>query len=294
MFSKLLLIGMVCSLSTADSFLDAADTMRLQRNLLQETETEVEKEITTIKVEEKEEPVELANGPTRFYFEGSRKPKFLLEVKEGIILTVFKYGEVWDRFVLDQEAAGKVTGGKNNPDSDVFQVDIDWKSQVFSGEKDESNKINGVQIEMYFDKKKENFVLIDLKIVNLAIPGANENVELSVYTRKGYEVMAPIGTSFACLSPGMFGPKGNHTEETVSAGLTFPEMQLQVYKVHRGRFGPIWECGNMISIGLWVGILVTLMFALVCTWGFTMLANINTMDRFDDPKGKQIYVPQTD
>jgi hypothetical protein len=30
------------------------------------------------------------------------------------------------------------------------------------------------------------------------------------------------------------------------------------------------------------------------TSGFTMLASINTMDRFDDPKGKQIYIPQTD
>ena len=64
----------------------------------------------------------------------------------------------------------------------------------------------------------------------------------------------------------------------------------------------------MISIGLWVGILVTLGFALICAWGFSMLASINvssqqctvlvrtllfqTMDRFDDPKGKQIYVPQ--
>ena len=31
----------------------------------------------------------------------------------------------------------------------------------------------------------------------------------------------------------------------------------------------------MISIGLWVGILVTLGFALICAWGFSMLASIN-------------------
>ena len=35
-------------------------------------------------------------------------------------------------------------------------------------------------------------------------------------------------------------------------------------------------------------------FTLICYWGFSMLASIQTMDRFDDPKGKQIHVPQTD
>ena len=30
---------------------------------------------------------------------------------------------------------------------------------------------------------------------------------------------------------GMFGPKGNRTEARVSAGLMFPGLELQVYKV---------------------------------------------------------------
>ena len=49
----------------------------------------------------------------------------------------------------------------------------------------------------------------------------------------------------------------------------------QVFEVKRGKFGPMWECGELLSIGLWVGILVTLGFALICAWGFTMLASIN-------------------
>ena len=50
---------------------------------------------------------------------------------------------------------------------------------------------------------------------------------------------------------------------------------MDLFQVRRGRFGPEWECGDMISIGLWVGILVTLGFALICAWGFSMLASIN-------------------
>ena len=62
----------------------------------------------------------------------------------------------------------------------------------------------------------------------------------------------------------------------------------------RVRFGPEWTCDMFMTIGVWVGLLVTLLFASICVWGFCMLANIQTMDRFDDPRGKSIYVPQTD
>ena len=48
----------------------------------------------------------------------------------------------------------------------------------------------------------------------------------------------------------------------------------QVFEVKRGKFGPMWECGELMSIGLWVGLLVSLGFALICAWGFTMLASI--------------------
>ena len=81
-------------------------------------------------------------------------------------------------------------------------------------------------------------------------------------------------------------------------GLTFPKLQLQVFKLATGdrppRFGPEWACDEMMSIGVMVGLLLSLLFATVCYWGFSMLANIQTMDRFDDPRGKTIHVPQTD
>ena len=48
----------------------------------------------------------------------------------------------------------------------------------------------------------------------------------------------------------------------------------QVFEVRRGKFGPMWECGELMSIGLWVGLIVSLGFALICAWGFTMLASI--------------------
>ena len=68
-------------------------------------------------------------------------------------------------------------------------------------------------------------------------------------------------------------------EDASLRGNAFPQEILihlmDLFQVRRGRFGPEWECGDMISIGLWVGILVTLGFALICAWGFSMLASIN-------------------
>jgi len=262
------------------------------KNILQE-DSVVEDEM--LKAAEKEHgPIPIAKGPTRFYFENRNNPKFLLQVKNGIVVTVMKNGEVWDKFVLDQEASGGITASIIKADTQILQVDIDWKTQSFSGEMNQENKIKGIQIEMKFDVKKGAFHLIELKLVDFRVQNEIVEVELYTSTRLGYGVNAPLGLSFGCVKPGMFGPKGNSSSEQFSAGLTFPDMNLQVYKVERGKFGPIWECGNMISIGLWVCMMVTLMFAVICAYGFTMLSNINTMDRFDDPKGKAIYIPHTE
>ena len=61
-----------------------------------------------------------------------------------------------------------------------------------------------------------------------------------------------------------------------------------------GSFGPEWTCGDFLPTGVWLGLIFGFFFALVVYWGITMLANVETMDRFDDPKGKTIYVPQTE
>jgi hypothetical protein len=252
------------------------------------------KKETTTTPKEEEVPLENMAGPTRFYFESGSLPKFLMEVEgEGIHLTVFKEGKEWDKFVLDKEASGGISGGKNkiSTDNNLFQVDIDWKSQTFSGINNPSNTIKGLQLELIFDVKQNSFVLNEFRIVNLE---NRYEVDLNPKTGHGYAVMAPLGLSFGCYEPGMFKPQGNASEEGTTAGITLPGLQLQVYEVNRGRFGPIWECGNMIPIGLWCGLLVSLGFAMICAYGFSMLASINTMDRFDDPKKPSIYVPNTD
>jgi len=129
-----------------------------------------------------------------------------------------------------------------------------------------------------------------LRIPGLVYEGQHHQMDLGRRTVEGDAVYAPLGLCFSCTS-GKF--RSQNVSNSMGVSLEFPNWRMQVFEVRRGRFGPEWECGDMISIGLWVGILVTLGFALICAWGFSMLASINTMDRFDDPKGKTIHIPQT-
>jgi len=276
------------------------DIGRIQRSLLQAEEGSGE-----MKAEEPstpattEAPLILENeaGPTNFYYENGKLPKFLMKVHEGINLTLFEVvsnvSTEFDTFVLDEPAKGGIVGSRIDLDKDDFRVHIDYKGQVFTGKKN-GQKLTSLEIEMNFERVGGTWTLTEMKLMNLPFNAQFHTLHLAAVTNKGYEISAPSGLAFTCYHPGLFRSISQGNETILAAGLKFPHMQLQVFEVHRGQFGPEWECGELLSIGLWVGILVTLAFATICFWGFSMLASINTMDRFDDPKGKAIYIPQTD
>ncbi|KAH3880141.1 hypothetical protein DPMN_004054 [Dreissena polymorpha] len=52
----------------------------------------------------------------------------------------------------------------------------------------------------------------------------------------------------------------------------------------------VWECVEFFTIPIWMGLLSSLILMMVLFYGITMISNITTMDRFDDPKGKTITV----
>ena len=210
---------------------------------------------------------------------------FLLEVdtnddNEGI--TIVK--EDGSAAFLNAKAVS-IQGSYVVPD-EVYEVAIDWKNKEFG------NGIGGVQINMQFRKNRTEFTLIEMEVSSITIDGSRRSFELKVTEGYDYKVKAPRGLAFACDSPGLFKAK-----QPGLKGITFPGMKLQVFfeeTTNLRNFGPLWYCGELMPIGLWAGLIVTIFYAMVCYWGFSMLASINTMDRFDDPKGKQIYVPQTE
>lgn len=50
------------------------------------------------------------------------------------------------------------------------------------------------------------------------------------------------------------------------------------------------DCVGFFSPGIWSALFVVILLLSIFTWGLTMIMDIRTMDRFDDPKGKTITV----
>lgn len=73
-----------------------------------------------------------------------------------------------------------------------------------------------------------------------------------------------------------------------------PNTQIQGFNVSEGRFSYASDCAGFFSPGIWMGLITSLLMVFVLTYGLHMIMQLHTMDRFDDPKGPAISVPQTE
>ena len=55
-----------------------------------------------------------------------------------------------------------------------------------------------------------------------------------------------------------------------------------------------YDCQGFFTEGIWAGIIFGLIIAAMLTWAVSMLADVKSPDRFDDPKGKTITITATD
>ncbi|XP_034392592.1 V-type proton ATPase subunit S1 isoform X2 [Cyclopterus lumpus] len=76
--------------------------------------------------------------------------------------------------------------------------------------------------------------------------------------------------------------------------VSFEDFQIQGFNVTGGDFSYASDCAGFFSPGIWMGLMTSLLMVLVLTYGLHMIMQLRTMDRFDDPKGPAISVPQTE
>lgn len=55
-------------------------------------------------------------------------------------------------------------------------------------------------------------------------------------------------------------------------------------------FGQVNYCSGFFTSGIWMGIASSLFMAFILAIGVYLMTSINTMDRFDDPKGKPLTI----
>ena len=69
-------------------------------------------------------------------------------------------------------------------------------------------------------------------------------------------------------------------------------MQIQgLMKSSDAKFGPAFDCVGFFSMPIFIGLLTSLVLIVFTTAGVMAMASIRTPERFDDPKGPQISVP---
>jgi V-type H+-transporting ATPase S1 subunit len=103
------------------------------------------------------------------------------------------------------------------------------------------------------------------------------------------DIYFPFNFSYHCSKESIFSYKNKETKEEISLKIFNLQVQMDTKK-----FNDAYDCVGFMSIPIWTGIFVTSILAIIMIWGLTMIMDIRTMDRFDDPKGKTITISAQD
>uniref|UniRef100_A0A7E4VHI9 Ac45-VOA1_TM domain-containing protein n=1 Tax=Panagrellus redivivus TaxID=6233 RepID=A0A7E4VHI9_PANRE len=124
---------------------------------------------------------------------------------------------------------------------------------------------------------------------------SDASVDGSAIHPSAVPLRAYYGHNFACgRTQAIFF---NATLSDVYIGLVFDNIQIQGSGIKATKDGETpqftritADCVGTFSSGSWMGIIVAITLASVLMFGFLMLNSVQTMDRFDDPKQKQIVI----
>ncbi|KAK4872022.1 hypothetical protein RN001_016146 [Aquatica leii] len=122
---------------------------------------------------------------------------------------------------------------------------------------------------------------------NITVSSSTASTDEADYYFRVKEVYAPHRFSYHCGNQTLFYPMNS------DQNITLDYLQIQVYwdeDKQLGKFGDAFDCVGFMSTPIWSGLFVTFILVLIMTCGLTMMMDIKTMDRFDDPKGKTITI----
>ncbi|XP_072553457.1 ATPase H+ transporting accessory protein 1a [Salminus brasiliensis] len=119
---------------------------------------------------------------------------------------------------------------------------------------------------------------------------ASFNGSRSIYAPAEYSYRCDSVTSFRYAQLTPRSAKDNANDWRIS----FDDFQIQGFNVSGKDFSYASDCAGFFTPGIWMGLLTSLLMVLVLTYGLHMIMQLHTMDRFDDPKGPAISVPQTE
>ncbi|XP_029578532.1 V-type proton ATPase subunit S1 [Salmo trutta] len=111
-------------------------------------------------------------------------------------------------------------------------------------------------------------------------------------------IYAPAEYSFHCQNVNNFRNAllVPHTQNATQWRILFTDFQIQGFSIlnRTTDFSYASDCAGFFTPGIWMGLITSLLMLLILTYGMHMIMQLRSMDRFDDPKGPSISVPQSE
>ncbi|NWS05609.1 VAS1 ATPase, partial [Motacilla alba] len=111
-------------------------------------------------------------------------------------------------------------------------------------------------------------------------------------------ISAPAEYSFHCqlvgtsnLYPARLVPSNN---EARNWDVLISKLQIQGFNVVNNQFSYASDCTGFFTPGIWMGLVTSIILLWILTYGIHMIMQLTTNNRFDDPKGPALSVPQTE
>ncbi|NXC70526.1 VAS1 ATPase, partial [Anhinga anhinga] len=111
-------------------------------------------------------------------------------------------------------------------------------------------------------------------------------------------ISAPAEYSFHCqlvgtsnLYPARLIPSNN---EAKNWDVFISRLQIQGFNIENKRFSYASDCTGFFAPGIWMGLVTSVVLLWILAYGIHMIMQLTTNNRFDDPKGPALSVPQTE
>ncbi|XP_078053220.1 V-type proton ATPase subunit S1 [Augochlora pura] len=166
-----------------------------------------------------------------------------------------------------------------NPKTKEIKDDGEFILNLIYGELDD------LTLSFKFENRSGYYTLN--KIILLTNPESSTKNTTNVTLTSSTNIVFASKFSYHCSYNTTFQKDDTHV-------LTIKNFQVQIFNeadpAREARFSDAYDCVGFTTIPIWTGIFVTSILGLILIWGLTMIMDIRTMDRFDDPKGKTIAV----
>ncbi|KAK2851889.1 hypothetical protein Q5P01_008165 [Channa striata] len=147
--------------------------------------------------------------------------------------------------------------------------------------------------QKFYPGSARNWFTLDLVQLQSGGQTASFNGSQGIYAPAEYSFHCQSVTSF--YEPLLVLNNNSPGQNTSLWMLNFVDFQIQGFNLKNGtNFSYASDCSGFFSAGIWMGLVTTLIMLLILVYGLHMITHVTTMDRFDDPKGPMISVPQTD